>query len=67
LQSNLRFVGLLEWLIGGPIFFLVAAMLQRLPWFLGWSYGALAAVLLLPACIIHVVAVRRFLALRSVE
>lgn len=68
LQSNLQTVGFLEWLIGGPIFFLVAAMLQRLPpWFTGWSYGGLATVLFFPACIVHVIVINRFLMLRSID
>ena len=67
LRSNLRLVGFVEWLIGAPIFFLVAAMLQRLPWFLGWPYGGLAVVLFLPACIVHVLVLRKFLEIRQVD
>lgn len=66
LQSNLGTVSFFEWLIGGPIFFFFAVMLQKLPWFTGWPYGALAAVLLLPACVVHALALKRFLVVQKI-
>ena len=66
LQSNLGTVSFLEWLIGGPIFFFFAVMLQKLPWLTGWPYGALAAVLLLPACVVHALVLKRFLVVQKV-
>jgi hypothetical protein len=45
--------------------FLIAAMLERLPWFNGWSFGAIAAVLFIPACGVHYAVLRQFLTLSS--
>ena len=64
IRSNLRSVSLVEWLLGGPLLFLLAAALERLPWFNGWSYGALAAVLFVPVCAVHFLVLRSFLILR---
>lgn len=64
IRSNLRSVSLVESLLGGPLLFLSAAALERLPWFNGWSYGALAAVLFVPACAVHFLVLRSFLVLR---
>ena len=63
IHSNLRSVSLVEWLVGGPFMFLFAAMLERLPWFNGWSYGAIMAVLFIPACCVHYAVLRQFLTL----
>ena len=63
IHSNLRSVSLVEWLVGGPFLYLVAAMLERLPWFNGWSFGAITAVLFIPACGVHYAVLRQFLTL----
>lgn len=63
IHSNLRTLSFIEWLAGGPLMLLTAAALERLPWFSGWSFGAIAAVLFIPACVVHYVVLRIFLAL----
>lgn len=57
LESNLRQVSFVEWVIGGPIFVLIVYVMNGLAFFKGWSYAALMSLLFIPACILHAVVI----------
>jgi len=63
LSSNLRIVGLVEWLVGiGPVL-LIAAALLKTDALQGWSFAQVLLLLFVPACVVHWVVLRRYLRL----
>lgn len=63
MSSNLRSVSLVEWLVGtGPVM-LIAAALLKAEAFRGWSFAQVLLLLLVPACVVHWMVLRRYLRL----
>jgi uncharacterized protein (DUF983 family) len=65
LSSNLRAVSLTEWLVGAIPLMLIAAALLKTDVFMAWSFAQILLLLLVPACIVHWVVIRRYLRLTA--
>jgi len=63
LSSNLRAVSLVEWLVGAGPVMLIAAALLKAEAFKGWSFAQVLLLLLVPACVVHWMVLRRYLRL----
>lgn len=63
LSSNLRLVSLVECLVGiGPVLLMAAALLKS-DALKGWTFAQVLLILFIPACIVHLVVLCRYLRL----
>lgn len=64
-KTELRMIGILETVIGAPLMWMAATLLRT---YLNDSTGVLSyALLLIPACVIHLFVVRRFVTAHVVD
>lgn len=67
LRSNLRWVAFVEGLVGFPILILLDFGLRKIPVFSSWSSEQVMLLLLLPALLIHIFDISKFVTLRKVD